>query len=65
MTIYGVIGILVLLYAIFSIVTYFIATKDFSKREFPSLDVKKKWRMRIYFIPFGPLWYLCKNKQGY
>lgn len=60
MSIYGIIGITVLLFAVFSIVTYIMATKDFSDRKFSSLEEKTKWRRRIYYIPFGPLWYIIK-----
>jgi uncharacterized membrane protein (GlpM family) len=63
MEIYGLIGILVLLFAIFSILTYYIATKDFSSRDFGSLIEKNKWRRIIYFVPFGPFWYILKVKN--
>ena len=63
MGIYGLIGILVLLFAIFSILTYYIANKDFLSRKFESLMEKNKWRKIIYFVPFGPFWYIIKVKN--
>jgi uncharacterized membrane protein YbaN (DUF454 family) len=63
MTIYGILGILVLVFCVFGIVTYQIATKDFSLRKFISLKEKNKWRRIIYFLPFGPICYILKFKN--
>jgi hypothetical protein len=65
MAIYGIIGIVVLLFGVFSLLTYQRATKDFSLREFSSLKEKNKWRRLIYFVPFGTLWYLIKVKDKF
>lgn len=52
--------ILVLLVLFFGLrnLLWYTAVKDFSRRKFSDHKLKNKWRWRIYFVPFGYLFYL-------
>ena len=58
MTEYVIIFVLILILSIITVVSSRIARKDFSSRKFASLKSKNKWRVIVYFVPFGYLYYL-------
>jgi len=60
MTEYVIIFVLILILSIITVVTSQVARKDFSSRKFSTLKLKNKWRIIVYFVPFGYVYYLKK-----
>ena len=42
---------------------YYIALKDFKKRQFKKVEDKRKFRSLLYIVPFGQFFYFQKIKK--